>query len=196
MKKTVLAFVMGIALSISVTAFAEEVQSLIGRTIEGQFPVKVNGEQLSVQAIVIDGTSYLPVRAVGEALNLEIKFDSDLGIELNDKDDEMMETMFTTEMSEEDKTAIETAESQIIAAQKRIDDALARIAEAEQNIIEIQKKIEKEKDQFTLMLLKAELESAQNIIDSANETIEMNQTGINQLQDYIDEIKVKYETAQ
>lgn len=85
MKKYLIGAIFGILLSFSVSVYAEEVTSLIGRAIEGQFPVKVDGTQLEKQAIVIDGTSYLPVRAIGDALNMEVGFNADLGITLKSK---------------------------------------------------------------------------------------------------------------
>lgn len=50
--------------------------NLVGKAIQGVFPVTVNGTALSQQAIVIDGTSYLPVRAVADALNLNVSFEN------------------------------------------------------------------------------------------------------------------------
>jgi hypothetical protein len=85
MKKYLIGAIFGIVLSFSVSVYAEEVKSLIGRAIEGQFPVKVDDKQLDNQAIVIDGTSYLPVRAIGDALNMEVGFNADLGITLKSK---------------------------------------------------------------------------------------------------------------
>jgi hypothetical protein len=85
MKKYLIGAIFGVLLSFSVSVYAEEVKSLIGRAIEGQFPVKVDDKQLDNQAIVIDGTSYLPVRAIGDALNMEVGFNADLGITLKSK---------------------------------------------------------------------------------------------------------------
>lgn len=58
--------VVGIILSISTTAFADTI-SLIGKKIDGEFAVTLEGKQLSSKAGVIEGTSYLPVRAVSES---------------------------------------------------------------------------------------------------------------------------------
>lgn len=84
MKKFIIGFLVGIMLSFSFSTYAE-VQSLIGRVVQGIYPVKVNGVKLEKQAIVIDGTSYLPVRAIGESLGFDVSFDSNSGIELKQK---------------------------------------------------------------------------------------------------------------
>lgn len=81
MKKFIVGFLLGLLLSFSFSVYAE-VQSLIGRTVQGMFPVKVNGVKLEKQAIVIDGTSYLPVRTLGESLGFDVYFDEKSGIEL------------------------------------------------------------------------------------------------------------------
>jgi hypothetical protein len=85
MKKYIVGMVFGIFLSLSTSVYAEEIKTLIGRAIEGEFPVHINGRTLTNKAIVIDGTSYLPVREFGEAVGYDVKFDADLGISLEKK---------------------------------------------------------------------------------------------------------------
>lgn len=86
MKKFILGALVGASIMAAGSAYADDiVDSIVGKTIQGQFPVKISGKSLDTQAAVIDGTSYLPVRVIGEALNLEVKFDADLGIELNQR---------------------------------------------------------------------------------------------------------------
>lgn len=82
MKKHVISLLVGITMLIAATAYAEEIQSMIGKAVDGEFSVSVNDVTLDKKAIVIEGTSYLPVRAIGEALGTEIYFDADLGIKL------------------------------------------------------------------------------------------------------------------
>lgn len=83
MKKYIIGAVFGFLLATAFSAHADEVISLIGKQVQGTFPVKVFNKMLSDQAIVIDGTSYLPVRAIGEALNMQVSFDSQTGISLS-----------------------------------------------------------------------------------------------------------------
>lgn len=86
MKKFIIGLLVGVSITAAGSAYADDiVDSIVGKTIQGQFPVKISGKSLDTQAAVIDGTSYLPVRAIGEALNMEVKFNADLGIELNPK---------------------------------------------------------------------------------------------------------------
>lgn len=86
MKKFVLGLIVGIAVTATSSVYADDIiQSVVGKSIEGEMPIKVSGKQLSTQAIIVDGTSYLPVRAAGEALNMDVKFDSTAGIELQQK---------------------------------------------------------------------------------------------------------------
>jgi hypothetical protein len=86
MRKYLIGIIIGIALSLTATTYAEDIKSMIGQKIQGEFPVKINGTELEKHAIVIDGTSYLPNRAIADALDMDIKFDADLGIELNKKE--------------------------------------------------------------------------------------------------------------
>jgi hypothetical protein len=86
MKKYIIGIIIGFSLATVSAANAEEiVTSLIGKTVQGSFPIKVDGKQLTSQAAVIDGTAYLPVRDIGDALNKDVTFDANLGIELKAK---------------------------------------------------------------------------------------------------------------
>lgn len=86
MKKLFLGIAIGLILALPIGAHAEGIVNMIGKTIDGQFDVTLNGKKLDNPAIVIEGTSYLPVRAIGDALNLDVSFDANLGINLKSKD--------------------------------------------------------------------------------------------------------------
>lgn len=87
MKKYIIGTIFGFVLATAVGANAQGVTKVIGEVIDGAFSVKVNGVELTDQAIVVQGTSYLPVRAFGDATGYDIKFNPELGIELTKKSD-------------------------------------------------------------------------------------------------------------
>jgi hypothetical protein len=84
----------GAGLTISTSAAAHSF-SIFGKKIDGEFPVTVNGKQLEIAAGTIEGTSYLPVRVIGEALNLEVGFDPQTGITLDSKEETSVEPSTT-----------------------------------------------------------------------------------------------------
>lgn len=86
MRKYLIGFIVGAIVSVAGTAYADDIKNVIGLTVQGSFPVKVNGVKAGNDAVIIDGSSYLPVRAMGEALNMDVSFDADLGIELKEKE--------------------------------------------------------------------------------------------------------------
>ncbi|MEW6769995.1 MAG: N-acetylmuramoyl-L-alanine amidase [Bacillota bacterium] len=53
----------------------EELSSMVGRAVEGYVEVVVNGRKLGDKAIIIAKRSYVPVRAVAEALGLKVGWD-------------------------------------------------------------------------------------------------------------------------
>ncbi|MGG1518731.1 hypothetical protein ABE504_25150 [Paenibacillus oryzisoli] len=91
MRKYIIGAIFGFLVATAVGARAEGVKSLIGEVIDGAFNVKVDGKELADQAVVIQGTSYLPVRAIGEATGYDVAFDPNAGIELTKKADEVAE---------------------------------------------------------------------------------------------------------
>lgn len=56
------------------TVYANEITSFVGRSIEGQFPVTVDGEKIEQPGLVVNGTSYLPVRTISELVGCDIDF--------------------------------------------------------------------------------------------------------------------------
>ncbi|MGZ0043392.1 2,' 3'-cyclic nucleotide 2'-phosphodiesterase [Paenibacillus ottowii] len=56
-------------------AFADQVKSLIGEKVAGEYTVKVNGNSLAENAIVVDGKAHVPLRAVSDSLGAGIKVD-------------------------------------------------------------------------------------------------------------------------
>ena len=84
MKKFMMGLILGAGLTFGLSAHAE-VTSLVGSIIEGQFPVKVDGKAITAPGIVVNGTSYLPVREFGELLGYDVSFNADMGVELKKK---------------------------------------------------------------------------------------------------------------
>lgn len=61
----------GIFLSITVSVSAEQI-SMIGKKVDDQAVIVMDGNELSIPAIILEGTSYAPVRAIGEAVGKEV----------------------------------------------------------------------------------------------------------------------------
>jgi hypothetical protein len=77
MKKFLLGLLVGMGLMLTGAVYADDintdVQSLIGQTVQGTFPVQVNGTQIQ-NAIVVNNTSYLPARMIAEIFNSDVSF--------------------------------------------------------------------------------------------------------------------------
>jgi len=133
MKKLIIGILIGFVLSFAASAYADELKSLIGRTIEGEFPVTVDGKRLENKAIVIDGTSYLPVRAIADAVYQDVHFDADLGITLTPKEVPAVpvETDTPSEAIEPEQNSAPSVAEQIAALQGKISFINSRIKSAE-----------------------------------------------------------------
>lgn len=68
-----ISMLIGAALTLSFNVSAA-VESIIGKQVQGEVAVKLNGAELSNKAAIVDGTSYLPVRSIGESLGLNVDF--------------------------------------------------------------------------------------------------------------------------
>lgn len=176
-------------LAFSPVVFAE-VESMIGKQVQGQFPVKVEGKKLDVQAIVIDGTSYLPVRAIAEALGKEVKFDADLGIELYDKE------VSPLEMTEEEAKSIQNVKAQIERFNAIISDNESRIAEFEIEKAKAVEAYEKAQTEHDRINYKAGIEYWEMQINSLAEQNETLRQAIQESEVYIEKIRAKYQTVE
>lgn len=85
MRRYLVGTIFGFVLAFSLSAHADDIKSLIGKSVQGTLPVTIEGKSLDKQAVIIDGASYLPVKSIGDAFGYEAKFDSILGIALSKK---------------------------------------------------------------------------------------------------------------
>ncbi|WP_238808029.1 stalk domain-containing protein [Paenibacillus sp. EKM212P] len=65
----------GAVIATAGSAFADQVKTLIGAKVAGEYTVKVNGSALTENAIVVDGKAHVPLRAVSDSLGAGIKVD-------------------------------------------------------------------------------------------------------------------------
>lgn len=86
MRKYIIGAMFGIVLTLTSSVFADDLKSLVGKAIQGEFVVKYEGIILDKKAVVIDGSSYLPVKAIGESLDLDVAFDKNTGIAIKKKE--------------------------------------------------------------------------------------------------------------
>lgn len=57
------------------SVFADQIKSMVGQTVAGEYSVKVNGNSLTENAIVVDGKAHVPLRAVSDSLGAGVKVD-------------------------------------------------------------------------------------------------------------------------
>jgi hypothetical protein len=85
MKKYIIGAVFGFIFATAFSAHAEVV-NLINQTVQGLFPVSVDGKNIG-NAIVVDNKTYLPVRDFGEAVGYKVTFTEDRQVVLTKEDD-------------------------------------------------------------------------------------------------------------
>jgi len=63
----------GIVLATTISVSADDLKSiLVGKKVEKTIPVKLNGRKLSKDGIIVDGSTYVPLRAASQDLGLKI----------------------------------------------------------------------------------------------------------------------------
>jgi hypothetical protein len=75
MRKYVIGFLVGV-LCASVAPAYGAVSSLVGKKVSGEYTVKVDGTTLSNKSVAIDGTTYAPLRAIGDATGYDVSFEN------------------------------------------------------------------------------------------------------------------------
>lgn len=71
MKKFILGFIIGSLIFTTIPVLAV---TMLGKAVDTIYPVIIDGERVSKDAIVIEGTSYLPVRVVAETVGYNVYF--------------------------------------------------------------------------------------------------------------------------
>lgn len=77
MKKFVSGVLVGAVLAFGVSSYADDLKVLVGKSIDNEYPVVLNGTPLNNKAPAIEGTSYAPVREISEKLGLTVKFENE-----------------------------------------------------------------------------------------------------------------------
>ncbi|MEN1985871.1 hypothetical protein [Paenibacillus hubeiensis] len=126
MKKYVAGFLAGALFTLAGAAFADDIQSLIGKKIQGEAVVELNGQTLDT-AIIIDGKSYAPVRAIGEAAGYDVSMQNKKII-LDEKTAATATTPGKGTSVEEQKAKLE---ARIVDIKQRISDTKKLIAASE-----------------------------------------------------------------
>lgn len=117
------------------SAFADQIKSLVGQTVAGEYTVKVNGSSLAENAIIVDGKAHVPLRAVSDSLGAGLKVDGKtIQIITNSK----------AVPDENVSSSVDSIKSDNWYAQKLVE----RKAELEKQIIDTQKGIEDQKNEL------------------------------------------------
>lgn len=73
MRKYIIGFIVGLLVSSAIPVYGEVI-SKVGKTVQAENSVIVDGVELDVRAVNIDGTTYTPNRALAESLGMDIIF--------------------------------------------------------------------------------------------------------------------------
>lgn len=202
MKRTIVAFIAGAVLATAGSVYAEDIQTLIGKQIQGEIPVKVNGETLEKKAIYVDGTSYLPVRAIGDALNMDVKFNAEMGVELIPKEGVTVQSSPVTEteqptepvqMSQDDIDAIKSSEEQITISEQKIIEYTDKLKSLNEELEKAELKVSQTTDTYEKQLAGMDVSSIKQTIEGTNQLLKAAKDNIPAQQAYINKIKAKYE---
>lgn len=165
MRKYLIGFVVGLLVFVGTTALADEISN-VGKKIEVEVPVVLNGEELLVKAVAFEGTSYLPVRAVAESLGLEVDY----------KDGVIyLEGGSVQNVAEEVKRIL------------RIEEIEKEIAQYEEAIKNLKDQIEMTREMYSGSDYWEEV--AENQIETTNKIIENHRQNIEKLQQELRELQ-------
>lgn len=159
MKKYIAGFLAGAVFVLSATAFADDIQSLIGKKIQGETVVELNGQALDT-AIIVDGKSYAPVRTIGEAAGYGVSMQNKKIILENKASNTTAATNPGKGQSVEEKTV--NLQERISTHKDRIVRLEARIKGLEDEILKPNYEDRGEKDMITQY--KADLEKQKSLL--------------------------------
>ncbi|MDQ0496387.1 2,' 3'-cyclic nucleotide 2'-phosphodiesterase [Paenibacillus brasilensis] len=163
------------------SAFADQIKSLVGEKVAGEYSVKVNGNSLVENAIVVDGKAHVPLRAVSDSLGAGLKVDGktiQITTNSNTSSEENVAPVATSTDDSNNKyeqkllDRKKELEQTITTTQKGIEDQLANLQTAQKSREKVSderflsigdQKIQGYKDQITQL---------ENIIEKSKKEIE------------------------
>ncbi|NQX45093.1 hypothetical protein HQN87_07095 [Paenibacillus tritici] len=162
MKKIAAGFIAGAILMVGAQALGASA-TLVGKAIQAEYIVKVYGKKLADSAIVIDGKSYAPVRAIGELAGFQVTV-AGKTISLDDKkgsapplSDEKSSLVGPVPVSTPDP-ALNVSKSKIELIDARIDSVVSNILttssllKASPGNAELKQKLEQYKEEYADLL--------------------------------------------
>lgn len=154
MKKLFIGFIAGALFMTAGSALAETViKNLVGRTIEGQFPVRVDGAYIQNPAIVTDGTSFLPVKEFATTVGYAVYFDPEGEILLEriiDVEAAKLSSLEKTEKARIEQEQINAAAAAENANNKKIGDLERAIRIKTKEIEQAQERVQENEEKMRL----------------------------------------------
>lgn len=145
MKKKLLGTVL-VALLIPLAAHAS---SFVGKVIEGTFPLYIDGQRVAQDVIVVEGTSFIPVRAASELFGYDVTFDETTRtVLLNKQQAEEMQIQTIEPQMEIQSLGDDGMDKENI--QYMIDGLEIQLVSIEQSIIAYQYQIQKLEEKESL----------------------------------------------
>lgn len=121
MRKYIVGFMVGLLFASAFPVYGA-VTSMIGKKVQAENKVEVNGKSLDVTSVNIGGTTYAPNRAIADALGMDIKFENNTVV-FSSK--EKAGDTVTTQTPNDQLTALYKERDQL--SQKILDINLKRI---------------------------------------------------------------------
>lgn len=141
MKKIMIGFIAGAVFMMSAQAFGSGI-SFVGKKVDGQTPVTLNGEKIG-EAIIIGGKSFAPVRELTNEFGGKVDSANSGGIALSSSvDNEQTVDNNTAQIAElQNKISAKQADIELMNQklsdlQKKIDDRKAQDISADVQVIE------------------------------------------------------------
>lgn len=160
MRKYIIGAIVGAALTFSVSAYGAEI-SKIGKKVQGEYSVVVDGSTLAQKAVGVDGSTYAPLRAIGEELGYNVSF-SNKTVTFSAKEvNEPVSTVTPEPTSSDNPTS--TVQDQISDLEKKKEEAIGKYLDF-LGKYDFSKLTEEQKNE--VLAVKAEAEEIQKQIDA------------------------------
>ncbi len=134
MKKFISGFVIGALLFGTIPVFADTINNLVGKKVDGVYTVQTSDGKKIADAAVINGSTYAPVRAVAEATGTTLTVEG------------KVITLGETEVSTTNINALndelKMANLRLTTAQKQLTKSQEKLAKFDENYAKYQKKLD------------------------------------------------------
>lgn len=166
--------IIGIVFSTTTGAFADQVKSLVGKKVTGEYTIIVDGKKLSDKGAVIDSKANVPARALSEALGADVSVSGKTISITSGNGGETTETINTPVVTNENNSFVGKSKSYLESMKKGYtSEILPPLVSGLEKVTKEYETVKAAGDAESTRLAKQKVDEYQKLVDDAQAELKL-----------------------